>query len=250
MPLGTKFTEFPSSKKKENSYFKLLDQLKSLQKELAEYRKVADECKAEVLRVKTHPATKATELYRESILLLNECFNPVANDDDNTNNTSSSIDIEVVASDLVDKFKEIAKNAQVGADDLRRTLGNSYVGLAKVGSLKHAWTLAIRNGERALIVWRDIEDKDEEFEMLQLLSGIYVHAYVDNGNMKLLDRSLDKLKFCVSAAKFGKQEWQDMLPEFEKMSDNVNEVKANGKTVTYNKRSKGNFHDLLFELVM
>ena len=37
-----------------------------------------------------------------------------------------------------------------------------------------------------------------------------------------------------------------MLPEFEKMSDNVNEVKANGKTVTYNKRSKGNFHDLLF----
>ena len=83
--------------------------MKSLQKELAEYRKVADECKAEVLRVKTHPATKATELYRESILLLNECFNPVANDDDNTNNTSSSIDIEVVASDLVDKFKEIAK---------------------------------------------------------------------------------------------------------------------------------------------
>ena len=61
-------------KKKENSYFKLLDQLKSLQKELAEYRKVADECKAEVLRVKTHPATKATELYRESILLLNECL--------------------------------------------------------------------------------------------------------------------------------------------------------------------------------
>ena len=147
-------------------------------------------------------------------------------------------------------FKEIVRNSEIGTNDLKMTMGNSYTGLAKIGGLKHAWTLAIRNGERALMVWRDIDDKDEEFNMLQFLSGIYVHAYVDNQNKKLLDRSLDKLNFCVSAAKFGKEEWKGMLRDFQKMTDDVNEVKGGGKEVTYPKTSKGHFNELEFQLIM
>ena len=158
--------------------------------------------------------------------------------------------MSVVVSDLIEKFRDVAKYSEIGANDLKNTLGNAYVGLAKIGGFNKAWTLAIRNGERALMIWREIENKEDEFDMLQLMAGVYAHAYVDNQNKKLLDRSADKLKFCMSAAKFGKPEWRKMVNDFEQMIDNVNEAKIGGKVVKYNENSRGYFHELIFELVM
>ena len=203
---------------------------------------------AEVARVKTHPATKATELYRESILLLNEVMSSTAPSVEGENDHDSQK--SVIISDLIEKFRDVAKYSEIGANDLKNTLGNAYVGLAKIGGFRKAWTLAIRNGERALMIWREIESKEDEFDMLQLMAGVYAHAYVDNRNKKLLDRSVDKLKFCMSAAKFGKPEWKKMVNDFEQMIDNVNEAKIGGKVVKYNENSRGNFHELVIELVM
>ena len=41
-----------------------------------------------------------------------------------------------------------------------------------------------------------------------------------------------------------------MVNDFEQMIDNVNEAKIGGKVVKYNENSRGNFHELVFELVM
>ena len=111
----------------------------------------------------------------------------------------------------------------------------------KIGGFNKAWTLAIRNGERALMIWREIESKEDEFEMLQLMAGVYAHAYVANQNKKLLDRSADKLKFCMSAAKFGKPEWRKMVNDFEQMIDNVNEAKIEERYSSTTKIAVGIF---------
>ena len=65
---------------KEELYFKLLNQFKNLQQKLMDCKKKVVAGEEEVARVKTHPATKATELYRESILLLNEVMSSTAHD--------------------------------------------------------------------------------------------------------------------------------------------------------------------------
>ena len=74
---------------KEALYFKLLNQFKNLQQELMDCRKKVVAGEAEVARVKTHPATKATELYRESILLLNEVMSSTAHTVEGKNDSDS-----------------------------------------------------------------------------------------------------------------------------------------------------------------
>lgn len=104
--------------------------------------------------------------------------------------------------------------------------------------------------ERTLQIWREVEEKAREYESLLLAAGFYCHAYVQNRNPNLLDRAIDKCRALVVAANFsGNPVWKEELGTYNKFIDDVEQVKAGNKKVSYGEETTGHMQYLTFSLL-
>ena len=227
-------------KEERKKYYKLLDRLKLVQKQLGETTARAAELEDAIGRANNHPAHRATELHRAAAIQLSDAM--ALAEDSGTRETELS--------ELWSKYQQIIDFTKTGSGDLSMLSGNAYVGLAKVSSLKKQWLMGIRNIERALQIWRESGKKEKEYDSLRLAAGYYVHAFVESRNVNLLDRALDKLRSLISAANFsGKEDWKHDIDVFKKIVDDIQQVKSEAKDCEFHKNSTGDLHFVKFFLV-
>jgi chromosome segregation ATPase len=247
--LGKKESELYKQKEEEiqeavheekKRYFKLLDRLKTVQRELSTAVMKRDELQEALSRGNNHPAHLATEISREADRKMQDA----------SAMKSNTTKRDAAFSDLMELYQQVIRYTKDGKHDLGVLSGEAYSGIARIGGYKGSWLMGIRNMERTLQIWREVEEKAREYESLLLAAGFYCHAYVQNRNPNLLDRAIDKCRALVVAANFsGNPVWKEELGTYNKFIHDVEQVKAGNKKVSYGEETTGHMQYLTFSLL-